>query len=88
MSTPTTNTDCLLCIDGYMPGGNAVHLGPIYVACPTCRPDCPGCDGDSMFPANFHCLACFLIAMTRYDVTIVFCTVCGGITDIEPDGGR
>jgi hypothetical protein len=90
MTAPVTDTGCLLCIDGYMPGGHAQYLGLIYVACPNCRPDCPGCDGDSMFPANYHCLACFLTAMARDDLTVVFCTLCGGVITAEPftDGSR
>ncbi len=81
MTTPST-MDCLLCIDGVMPAGTRLILGPVYKVCAACMPTCPLCAGAADFPADFACLHCLCDHLTTFGLTPVLCAHCTGVVDL------
>jgi len=80
----STGLDCDFCLGGYQPAGYHDELGWVYARCLFCEPECPGCDSDGLFPADFVCLVCFANQLTAAGQTPVTCTHCGGVIDILP----
>lgn len=73
--------DCPLCIDGHAPGNVLPILGPVYYRCPNLDL-CPGCDSDSVFPANFTYFSEFADFLTRHNLNADLCDLCYGVTDV------
>ena len=87
MTTPKL-AGCLYCIEGFEPSSVHLYLGPVYMACRTCTDNgdldqCPSCNGDALFPANFdriHQLAAYL---AQYGLCAVLCIGCFGVIDFR-----
>jgi hypothetical protein len=81
----TTNRDCPLCIDWMTPSGVHPVIGPVYRICPQCFPGgCHTCHTSGMFPANGHCLACFLDTLATAGWLAHLCPTCLGVLDVIP----
>jgi hypothetical protein len=81
MTTPST-VDCALCIDGFMPAGTRLILGPVYRLCPACIPACSLCASAADFPINFRCLPCLCDYLAALGLTPVLCVHCTGVVDL------
>jgi hypothetical protein len=76
---------CEYCIDGMIPAGYHLDLGPVYQRCPFCialglLPPCRECDDTAMFPANFTCLHCLAEALAEHGLLAAICPSCTGVT--------
>ena len=84
MRTPTC-ADCAYCIDGMIPAGYRLDLGPVYERCPYCIalgiiPPCHQCDDLASFPANYSCPHCMEEALAARGLLAVICPGCLGVT--------
>lgn len=82
------DASCSRCIDGYMPAGIALHIGPIYLACLACQEECPDCGSDCMFPASWGRPDRFIEAMLTAGLDPEFCTGCAGVIRVIPISQR
>lgn len=86
MRIPTC-ADCAYCIDGMIPDGHRLDLGPVYQRCPYCiaigaLAPCDECADNAVFPADFTCLHCLTDALALRGLVAAICPVCTGITYI------
>src|SRR5436305_14386622 len=84
MKTPAVSA-CEYCIDGMVPAGTHPTLGLVYQRCPYCTvlgalPPCLDCADIAVFPADFTCLHCMLVALAACGLTAAICPGCAGIT--------
>ena len=78
--TPAPVVNCAYCIDGLRPGKVDPYMGPIYLACIHCGPDCLHCDGASVFPAGPAHLPDFFASLYAKGWIPTFCPGCLGVT--------
>ncbi len=86
MSTRTLSA-CEYCIDGMIPAGSRLDLGPVYQRCPYCIAlglisPCHQCDDLAVFPANHTCPHCIQEALATRGLVAAICPTCTGVTYI------
>lgn len=75
-------TNCLHCIDGFVPAGALPILGPLYMTCTACQPACGLCDGMTVYPADHRDLIDFVAYLADLDLIAVFCPGCWGVEEL------
>jgi hypothetical protein len=85
MTTPSSTTDCALCIEGIMPAGVRDILGPVVTPCPNCSVTCDRCNGTAVYPAGYRCLHCFTADLAEdHGLVPVLCLGCEGVLALIP----
>jgi len=78
----STSLDCLYCLDGNIPAGMHLFIGPAYQACPICLTACPVCLSQGLFPSDHTCLTCFRDRLAAIGLAAILCGHCRGVVGL------